>query len=464
MLQRTGIFCAILFSLYCIIVFSSGCAQIGASTGGPRDSLPPVLIRANPEPNTVNFHGNRLSFTFDEYIDVQETQKNVLFSPLQKQNPTINYNLRTVTVKFRDTLLPNTTYTVNFGNAIRDVHESNIYRNFSYSFSTGPVIDSLGFRGRVLMAETGRADSNIVVLLYRNLSDTAVRTLRPDYITRLTGDGSFRFNHLAGGLYKAYALLDADGGKTYNSRSEAFGFADTTVDVTASTAPLVLYAYSEIKPDAANGSRAVAPATKVDKKLRFAATIPGTPQDLLRPLQLTFNHGLKVFDSIAVALTDTNFNRLPATVIIDSTRRIVSVNAKWTPADNYILLLPEAALQDSAGTNPFKSDTIRFKSKRTEDYGRLTFRFRGIDLSLHPVLQFVQSDQVLYSYPITATEWTNKQFPPGEYDIRILYDANSNGKWDPGNFSQRLQPEKAFTLPQKVSIRADWDNERDISF
>ncbi|MBS1496150.1 MAG: Ig-like domain-containing protein, partial [Bacteroidetes bacterium] len=141
--------------LYSVATFSSGCAQIGAPVGGPKDSLPPVLVKANPPQNTTNFQGKKISLNFDEYLDVQDIQTNLLVSPLPKNNPRILNNLKNISIIFKDTLLPNTTYSINFGNAIKDVNEGNVLKNFSYVFSTGKIIDSLTFSGHVFIAETG---------------------------------------------------------------------------------------------------------------------------------------------------------------------------------------------------------------------------------------------------------------------------------------------------------------------
>src|SRR5687767_2403034 len=99
----------ILFLLYSLVTFNTGCAQISAPTGGVKDTIPPVLIKASPANGTLNFQGNRIVLTFNEYIAVQDVQQNVMVSPFQKNNPVINYNFRTVNIRFRDTLLPNTT-------------------------------------------------------------------------------------------------------------------------------------------------------------------------------------------------------------------------------------------------------------------------------------------------------------------------------------------------------------------
>jgi hypothetical protein len=120
------------------------------------------------------------------------------------------------------------------------------------------------------------------------------------------------------------------------------------------------------------------------------------------------------------------------------------------------------AISDSADNHIAKADTIRFTTRQLSDYGNVVLRFSNIDLAKHPVLQFIQGEEIRNSYPLVSMEWSNKYVIPGEYDIRILFDDNNNGKWDPGNYSQKLQPEKAITLSQKLGVRANWDNERDI--
>ena len=90
-------------------------------------------------------------------------------------------------------------------------------------------------------------------------------------------------------------------------------------------------------------------------------------------------------------------------------------------------------------------------------------RFKNYDPAKNPVLQFISNQVVVYTFTLSGAEWSSKRIIPGEYEIRILLDDNKDGLWTPGNYNKKLQPEKAYSLPQKLSIRADWDNERDIS-
>ncbi|MDO9375763.1 MAG: Ig-like domain-containing protein [Ferruginibacter sp.] len=450
--------------LYFISITGSGCAQIGAPTGGPRDSLPPVLINANPKLFATNFTSDKIVLTFDEYIDVQEVQNNVLVSPFPKITPTVDFKLKQVTVKLKDTLLPNTTYAINFGNAIRDNNEANPYRNFTYVFSTGSTIDSLQAKGKVIIAETGKTDSTIIAMLYRNVDDSAVQKRKPDYISKLDAKGQFRFTNLSGGKYRLYALKDGDGGKTYNSKIELFAFAPTDIEVADSTAPIVMYAYAEEKEKEKPAAPAAAnPRTaQADKRLRITTNLAGNFQELISDLVLTVNRPLKVFDPQKITLSDTNYNKINAAITLDSTARNIRIKTPWAESMHYFLVIDTSALADSAGTRLAKVDTIRLAAKKESEYGTLLLRFSGLDTSRHPVLQFVKSEEVIKSVPIVSAEWRDRLFVPGEYEIRILYDDNNNGIWDPGNYALKKQPEKAITVDTRLLIKANWDNEREV--
>jgi len=446
-----------------VVILSSispGCAQIGMPTGGKRDSLPPRLLNASPALKSTSFSGNKITLTFNEYIEVKEVQKNVLVSPLPKTMPFIDYNRKTVTIKLKDTLLPNTTYAINFGNAIVDVNESNPLGNFTYIFSTGPAIDSFELGGKVLMAETGVADSTLVAMLYRNADDSAVRKRRPDYIANISGDGSFKFVNLPAGVFKLYALKDGDGGRTYNARFETFAFADVPVTVSSNTAPVTLYAYALEKDTRGQTST---PKKNTEKKLKYGSDVTTQVQELLANIDITFNKPLQRFEPSLIVLTDTNYNRITGTQItIDSTRTKITLKNTWTENTAYRLLLDSAAVMDSTGLTLAKSDTLKFTTKKESAYGSVVLRFTGLDLSKNPVLLFVTGDEVKESYPLTGPEWKKKLFYPGDYELRILYDENRNGKWDPGNYELKQQPELVVPIKQRLAIRANWDNERDI--
>ncbi len=445
--------------LYIITISTTGCGQIGMPTGGPKDSIPPRLLNTTPKLKSTNVTGNKITLTFNEYVDLKDPQTNVLISPLPKKQPSIDFKLKTVTVKLKDTLLPNTTYSINFGNAIIDNNEGNPLKDFTFIFSTGNQIDSFMLRGKVILAETGKVDSTLLALLYHKTNDSAVQKNRPDYVARLSGDGSFTFVNLPAGSFNIYALKDGDGGKTYNSKKEIFAFADAAVTVSEKTEPVVLYA-SALEKESGNTKTV---KRVINKRLQYTATPGLQSQDLLSPFELSLNNPLKKFEPEKLILRDTNYKPIPATIwTIDSSRTKITLTVKWQEAAQYRLIMDTTAISDSANNHLGKIDTIRFNVKEQSDYGNVVLRFSNLDLTKHPVLQFVQGEETKKSYPLNASEWSNKFVVPGEYEIRILFDDNNNGKWDPGNYSKKLQPEKAITLTQKIAVRANWDNERDI--
>lgn len=467
MLLRKQInFCLFIFFSVLISLADTGCANIGQPTGGPRDSIAPVLEKASPASGSINNTSSRFTLNFDEYVEVKDPQTNVIVSPLQLQSPVVRSNFKTISVRLRDSLLPNTTYIVSFGDAIQDLNEGNVLKNFSYTFSTGAYIDSLTLAGKVVMAETGLTDSTLQVYLYQNSPDSAILHQRPKYITRLNGVGEFKFTNLPAGNFRVFALKDGDGGKTYNSKTETFAFlpGNTPLQVTDSIATVNLYAYAEEASKASNGYKP--PITEKDNKkivLRIT-TSADQKQDILSPLEVYFTNPVLPLPINSIMVTDTNYRAITNAIpVLDSQHRIASINVKWNPGESYYLLINNANLKDSLGNNLFKSDTLKFTTKTEEDYGKILLRFTNIDLTKHPVLQLLQGDIIKYSHQLNSNTWQNNSFPPGEYGIRILFDDNNNGKWDPGEFKTYRQPEKAITFPQKLSIRANWENERDIS-
>ena len=209
------LFLAIVSFIYFFSIIASSCAQIGMPVGGPRDSLPPVLLASDPINRSLHFKEKVITLTFNEYIELKNLQENLIVSPTPIINPVITSKLKQVKITLRDTLQPNTTYNIQLGNSIQDINENNPYRNFNYVFSTGDYIDSMKFSGNVLLAETGKSDSTLLALLYNDLSDSAVYKKRPKYISRLDSSGNFSFRNLAPGTYHLFALKDESGQKMY---------------------------------------------------------------------------------------------------------------------------------------------------------------------------------------------------------------------------------------------------------
>jgi hypothetical protein len=450
------------------MVFVTGCANMIPPTGGPRDSLPPVLVSTLPKDSTTNFTGNRITINFDEYIELQNVFENVLVSPTPNNTPVINYNFRTVSIRIKDTLEPNTTYSINFGNALRDINEGNVLKDFTYLFSTGTTIDQNTISGKVIQAETGNIDSTLIVVLQKNLNDSAVVKEKPRYITRLDGEGNFQFKNLAAGTFAIYAIPN-DFSKKYEDTTKPFAFADSAINTT-NNSQVTLYAYSLPKKDTTpkTGRQEVEERGDKDKKtaprLSYKTNIELSRLDLLNNLEITFNRKITFFDSSKVKLTDTNYVRLPNyTFIADTANNRFTIKHNWLPGSYFNLVVDTTAFSDSTGLRLAKADTISFATKRTEDYGNVRLRFTNLDLTTNPVLQVVQNAKVIESIPLTQREWSRKLYQPGEYDLRLLLDENKNGIWDPGKFfGEHRQPEIVVPINTKLSVRANWDNEKEI--
>ena len=226
---------------------SSGCANIIPPTGGPRDSLPPVLVNAIPKDSTINFKGNKIVLTFNEYVQLDNNlNQDLIVSPNPEKIPAIEGKLRTVTIKLKDSLKPNTTYAINFGNSLKDVNENNPLKEFTYVFSTGSTIADGSITGNVILAETGEADSTLIVVLHSNLNDSAVKKIKPDYYTKIDSSGNFHFKYLPSEKYTVYVLPN-DYSKKYDDSTKMFAFYNEPVEAGTNPQKIQLYAYQQEK-------------------------------------------------------------------------------------------------------------------------------------------------------------------------------------------------------------------------
>ncbi|MEO5681828.1 MAG: Ig-like domain-containing protein [Chitinophagaceae bacterium] len=458
-----------------LIVFTffaeGGCANPIAPSGGPRDSLPPLLIAVTPKDSSENFNAKRVTFSFSEFVQLDNAHDNLIVSPVPKQEPVVEAKLRTVTIKIKDTLEENTTYSYNFGNAIKDINEGNILKNFTYVFSTGAYIDSLELNGRVQIAQTGVPDSTLIVMLHRSGDDSALIKQKPRFIAKLDSSGSFHFRHLPPGLFYLYALKDEGGQKKYTSNKQLFAFADKPVTIGATNAPVTLYAFlgkDDYKPITATPAKpAVTKADKdkeKDKRLKFSINLENGQQDLLGKLELTFAEPLKNFDSAKVQFTDEAFKPvINYSLEKDTANKKLTLTYKWPENTTFHLIVDKEFAEDSAGRKIPRTDTLTFKTLKESDYGNVSIRFNNLDLSKKPVLQLLQADVVKDSARLTSKDFKIKLFKPGEYEIRILFDENGNGTWDTGEFfGKRRQPEKVFAVKRRLNVKANWDNDNTI--
>jgi hypothetical protein len=231
--------------------------------------------------------------------------------------------------------------------------------------------------------------------------------------------------------------------------------------------PITLYAYQEAKekPKTSSSSSTNNKNQKEKPVLRVSSDIGNSGKDILTPLRLTFSDKLSSYDTAKFHLTDTNYVATPnVSYSIDTSFKVVTLSAAWAEDTPYKLVIEKDAVTDTSGANLPKDDTINFVTKGRSDYGSIRLRFNNIDLSKNPVLQLIQNDKIIDSITLTGKEWYNKMYNPGEYQLRILYDDNKNGTWDPGHFfGFKRQPEIVIPITRTLNIRANWDNEVEIN-
>ena len=200
------------------------CAKMGAPDGGWYDETPPRVIGATPAEKSTHIDKRNIRINFNEFVKIDNPTQNVVVSPPQLEVPEIKGEGKSINVKLIDKLQPNTTYTIDFSNAISDNNEGNPLGNFTYSFSTGNHIDTLEVAGYVVQAADLEPVKGILVGLYADLSDTAFKTKPMLRVSRTDSRGHFIIRGVAPGKYRVYALQDADGDYSFKQRSEMLAF------------------------------------------------------------------------------------------------------------------------------------------------------------------------------------------------------------------------------------------------
>ncbi|EDM44331.1 hypothetical protein SCB49_04860 [unidentified eubacterium SCB49] len=211
------------------------CAKRGRPTGGPLDTIPPVIVRSVPENYTTQFTGDEIRIYFDEYIKLKDLSKNLLISPPMEIAPTITpiSSSKLLKVKFNDTLKANTTYSINFGNSIEDNNESNTFTNYKYVFSTGTFIDSLKVKGKIKDAIDGKVKDAVSILLFEkteDFSDSIIFKQKPNYVTTIPDStNTFELTNIKEGNYLLIALQEENRNYTFQPKTDKIGFVNQDI-------------------------------------------------------------------------------------------------------------------------------------------------------------------------------------------------------------------------------------------
>lgn len=463
--------------LLLLLLLFYGCANIVPPEGGKKDETAPVLLSVVPADSSLNIKPRKIELHFNEYIDIQSLDKNLSLSPLMQITPSVLSYGKRVEIKILDTqLLANTTYRIDFGNALTDNHEGNPYPNFVYLFSTGPYFDSLELHGQVLNAATGMTDSSILVSLYNvSENDTAVMAKKPVYIARCNASGQFVFQSLPQKPFRIYAIQDVNNNYIYDRGEEKIGFLDhEVVPSLGKDSMLVFHMFKEpadtVKSETDTSSVVVAPRNRGNSTNKLGYQVQADTGDLdKRTFELTNDLAIDLFrelkslDTGKVYLSYENEG-----IEVEAVQRLrvdsagIKIHTQWQPDKKYTLRLVKGWARDTSGAELLPGKYF-FRTKREEDYGKLKIhidgRYYGDSVLLYV---FRENNDSVYLRPVTDSTVSIALLPPGEYDMRLIIDANRNGRWDPGNLLQRRQPEKVLPYSTTIRLKAGWENEIDF--
>ena len=565
-------------TLIAALVFYS-CANRGQGPqGGPKDELPPKVMKSSPAQNSVNVKNGRVEIDFDENVNLKDIVKNVIISPPQRQNPEITSYGRRVNVQFKDTLLSNTTYSIDFGSAIVDNNEANVLKNYVFSFATGSEIDTLQIAGTLLNAEDLNPLQGITIGIYDDLNDTAF--IRKPFlrIGRTDETGHFTVSNVRNGKYRVYALNDLNRdyflqkgeGLAFDEKSYQTGFEFITKpdtvwkdSITVDTIRFVpatrflpddvvlkYFKYNfkrqylaksertephlinmifntvseelpEIRPLNINWDNKMLlqknatldslslwltdsalintdtislevkylksdsafklqpqtdtvrfmmrkPAkkpttTKAAKKKEFLNIMTNLSSqfDVYRPVVLNFTVPIKIYDVAKIHLSqlvDTVLTPIPFKLEKkDSIGMTFEINHKWIPETTYQLVVDSAAFFSIYN---LQNDNLKneLKIKSLDEYSSLKLFLADYDSTA--VFQVMsKDDKLVRTAPIVKGGTKVEYLQPGDYFVRMYLDRNQNGKWDPGNYFENLQPEEVYYYEKKLTLIKNWEFE-----
>lgn len=471
--------CAILF----LAVFSS-CANIVPPEGGAKDVAAPKLLSIAPQDSLLNTRVTHIDMRFDEFITVSDVGKEIKISPLLPFPLDATVNGRKVTVKIPDSLLKgNTTYRLHFGNAIKDLNEGNVFKDFSYMFSTGSYFDSLKLHGKVYDAATGKPAPDMYVILYDadSTTDSVVVKDKPMYVGRSDASGLFTIPGLPSKAFRIYALKDDDDNLVYGGDNEMIAFVDSIFypkDSTAFSDRIELRMFKEVLPpdsiDKADsvqkgGGRlrggAKRRSEKIEGELRYSVSVDTTDtekrvHDINKPVKITFTNAVDTYSKSRMFLSydstgidvETDF-----TLERDTVPEALLFNTDWKENTLYTVRILKDFVTDTSKTMSMPSKYI-FRTKSADDYGILKINVAGKYKGKKYLLQVLGEKDTIHRKPLIDTAVTLNRLLPGKYTMAIIVDENGNGKWDTGDLLAKLQPEMVIPYTEEIELKAGWEN------
>lgn len=493
-------------AIVCVLI---SCAQIRTPQGGMKDEQPPVVISS---PNGMTqYTDQEIEILLDEYVEIYDAQSEVLISPPTSKPPKIEARMRKVICSFADTLAPNTTRVINFGNSIRDINEGNILANYTLAYSNGDIIDSLEFGGSVRDALRDSLVPGLRVMLFT--SDTGIfsKSELPQYVARTDKDGNFQFRHLKEGAYFLTALDDKnqnfhwDEGEALALHS-SFTLLPDTNDIEllismpdASSALINGFeadssgSFSFQVDECFDDSLEIRSSNLTLPKYRLSAKIfswlPTTagenaPIEIFYKNERVDSFHVKMFaepTKFQLILTQANTIRSQDTLIISSPRSLsgtgeitimrakdstlvsdidmrlrnpfeIAIKTRWLPGDAYKVILEGAMDMHHA-----PADTLRFEIQlnESENTGEISIA----ESKANSLFWIETKGRKIFPDAIKRDgRITFLELAPGEYILFELLDANGNGKFDPLHVQKGRSTERVFRS-KAINVRANWTAE-----
>lgn len=236
----------------------NGCASMQQPEGGPRDTIAPSVIKEIPENYTRNFNNKKILIELDEYFKLNNEYTEISISPTPEVNPFYKIKKKTLEIELKDSLEKNTTYTINFGNAIADVNEGNKLKNYSYVFSTGPEIDSLQISGKVVNYLDNKPILDATVFIIPVSRDSIFGKKRASIYTATDSSGNFHLKNLKEENYRLYALKEENGGdRVYNNAKEMIGFVSDDIKLNKDTSEILIKLFKQYPEEYRNVDRKI---------------------------------------------------------------------------------------------------------------------------------------------------------------------------------------------------------------
>jgi hypothetical protein len=582
-IKRIG-YWSIALALFGVLLFHS-CANPGAGpSGGLKDTIPPRLLNSTPLPGTLQFSGKNIVLDYNELVLADKLDEVLVVSPPLASRPEIKTRGRSIVLTFKEDLIPDRTYSVDFKTGIKDNNEGNPIEPYRMTFSTGDQLDSLRISGHVIDAYTLVPLKDALVTIYELEHDSVFRRLRPDYVARTDDKGFYMFDNLQSKSYKVYALVDGDNNLFYSQESEAIGFIDSLLKPTAQFVPQIdtiingkdtlitsgyvdyfpseLYhrmftekfynqyltthrrsireglfiQFNEALADSFHYELVNSPLAdsiqwvreefsarrdsvflwitdpeiskkdtlrlKVEFSVKTKAGLDSLQTDTLQFLfvepvrpkskkeeqpvaamkivdlshnvkgKFNLNETLQLKASLPISeidlekiqlkeqVNDSTF--LPVTWKLETdsvTKRAIKVPFKLKEKTNYVFETDTAAFVAFNGAVSMPI-SLKIATQEADFYGSVIVQIEGAGPNSIVQLLKVGKDEELIQQRMLTGEKGQIVFDylaPDKYMVKLIDDANKNGKWDTGRLSQGVQPERVFYFSKVLKVKSNWE-------